>query len=122
MPYKDLQKQKEAQRQWYLNNKKKCLESSKRSKPGVRRRRALWVSQIKETLTCVECGEDRGPCLTFHHTDPTTKIQTIARIAWEASKEKVIEEIKKCIVLCQNCHTLLHWEAHNGKYVKGCIA
>lgn len=57
---------------------------------------------------CQKCGYDRCPeALDFHHLDPREKDFTISsRLGWEA----VVEELKKCVLLCANCHR----EAHAG--------
>lgn len=61
---------------------------------------------FKDTLECSDCGENDGACLDFHHLDPDEKRDTVSRLKF--FKVKVKEEIKKCIVLCANCHRKLH--------------
>lgn len=68
------------------------------------------VSQIKKTLRCAKCGEGREYCLDFHHIDPNEKEDTIARMTSNNYKlDVVLSEIKKCIVLCSNCHREFHY-------------
>lgn len=110
MPYKDPIKQKEAQRKHYVNNKEKYLESSRRNRPIKNRQRGLWVQEIKSQLGCKICGENRIPCLDFHHRDPSEKDADIGYAVWNWSKKRVLEEIAKCDVLCRNCHSWLHYE------------
>lgn len=69
---------------------------------------------------CIECGYDECPsALTFHHQDATQKHFEIA-MAYRYSDEEIVAEIKKCILLCQNCHAEHHWEEDNG-YVRDAI-
>ena len=65
----------------------------------VRREKALDLLGRK----CVHCGSSED--LQFDHVDPATKSFTIAKI-WTHSETKFWEEIKKCQLLCQRCHTL----------------
>lgn len=57
---------------------------------------------------CCLCGYNKClSALQFHHTDPTKKdfsISSNAHIAFE----KALEEAKKCILVCANCHREIH--------------
>ncbi len=57
---------------------------------------------------CACCGFDKYKCaLDFHHLDPNKKdpnFNSMGGWAWE----RTLEEIKKCILLCKNCHIALH--------------
>lgn len=59
---------------------------------------------------CSMCGYDKNlSALTFHHLNPEEKEFTItSRIFMRASKEDIEKEIKKCVLLCQNCHHEIH--------------
>lgn len=68
------------------------------------------VSEIKKNLKCAKCGEEREYCLDFHHINPNEKENTIARMTSNNYKiDVVLNEIKKCIVLCSNCHREFHY-------------
>lgn len=62
----------------------------------------------KKTLSCEICGESHYRCLEFHHIDPSSKIAHIADLAKSASTSTLMKEIKKCKVLCANCHRKEH--------------
>ena len=109
MPYKDPVKQKEAQHQHYLDNKEKYRKATKEGQ----RRRKDWLYDIKDSLVCIKCGENRSPALAFHHKNPNKKEMTISRMLRRCSKKRIMEEIAKCDVLCHNCHAVLHWELQN---------
>lgn len=57
---------------------------------------------------CVRCGYSKTQkALTFHHLDPTTKSFDIGGykiLSWP----KLQEELKKCELLCLNCHQEVH--------------
>lgn len=58
---------------------------------------------------CQICGYNKClSALTFHHKDPNIKSFTLAKKMNSASKEKLIEEIKKCVLVCSNCHHEIH--------------
>lgn len=59
---------------------------------------------------CQCCGYDkyRG-ALEFHHLDPDGKDQTIANmIVRPKALKNILNEIKKCILVCANCHREIH--------------
>lgn len=67
------------------------------------------IQQLKSQMKCAKCGESRGYVLDFHHLNPEQKENTIARMTSNNYElDKVYDEIKKCIVLCANCHREFH--------------
>lgn len=74
------------------------------------------IDDLKSSLKCAKCGDDRSYVLDFHHKDPKEKDNTISRLtAHQASKEKLNQELQKCICLCANCHREFHYlENQNG--------
>lgn len=78
----------------------------------VRRERCKESYQrFKLGRSCLVCGETEVCCLDFHHLDPSTKA-TNGRSMWYLAQRRdhraLREEIKKCIVLCSNCHRKYH--------------
>lgn len=66
---------------------------------------------------CRKCGENRHYVIDFHHLDPGEKIFTIGRTnQWTLTQLK--KEIRKCILLCKNCHQELHFLEKNNKKFK----
>ncbi len=64
------------------------------------------INQYK-SQGCVKCPEKELVCLDLHHTDPNEKDFTISQ-ARTLSWSKIEKELKKCIVVCRNCHAKLH--------------
>ena len=60
---------------------------------------------------CCRCGYDRNiAALEFHHQNPEEKeFQLDARHLSNTSMEHILEESKKCILLCSNCHKEVHY-------------
>lgn len=68
------------------------------------------IQELKSNLKCAKCGQSRGYVLDFHHINPLEKTENIARLTSNTSNiSKVYDEIKKCIVLCANCHRQFHY-------------
>lgn len=72
--------------------------------------------RLKERLVyifgekCCICGYNKCiNALEFHHLNPEEKDFTIATNV-NIATEKAIEEIKKCILVCANCHREIHAE------------
>jgi YHS domain-containing protein len=58
---------------------------------------------------CSKCGYDKNyAALAFHHLDPSKKESQIAPLQ-QHSIEWVEKEVKKCILLCHNCHAETHY-------------
>jgi 5-methylcytosine-specific restriction endonuclease McrA len=58
---------------------------------------------------CTKCGYDRYVgALEFHHLDPNSKEFGMGAggISW--SFKRMVEEAKKCILVCSNCHREIH--------------
>lgn len=64
-----------------------------------------FITSLK--TPCVKCGEDRFYVIDFHHINPLSKEFTIGA-ATQWGKERLLNEVKKCICLCKNCHTEFH--------------
>ena len=66
--------------------------------------RLLYVAGDK----CAICGYDKcKSALEFHHLDPDAKDFTIGNNT-NIATEKALNEIKKCILVCANCHREIH--------------
>lgn len=62
---------------------------------------------------CVECdisyNGKNASIFHFHHLDPSKKESILAR-KFIGNFEKALEELKKCKLVCANCHSILHSE------------
>lgn len=91
----------------YSTNKAVYKDSANRHKQSKRK----WYIELKQTLKCTKCGESRYWCLDFHHTDPNTKeTEIFDMINRNLSKERILGEISKCVVVCKNCHADIHYQ------------
>lgn len=89
------------------------------TKSWKRRRRVHWQDYWKLRCGCAICGYRKHPkALSFHHIDKLTKhplikngaCKTRAGGMWHltdpknASIRELIQEWRKCRILCMNCH------------------
>lgn len=81
----------------------------KRAAEQKKRGRKEWDA-FKATLSCVHCGEDHPATFDFHHVIRGPDNHKVHKLLGGGQYAKAKEEIKKCIVLCANCHRKLHWE------------
>jgi hypothetical protein len=67
-------------------------------------RRVFWLGQYKMSKGCELCGYNKHPAaLQFDHIDPKTKLFTISS-RLSLKRKTLIAEVRKCRVLCANCH------------------
>jgi len=105
------EKRREAGRRHYAKNKEKVKTKIKKYKAEIKNK---WL-EYKKTLSCSKCGASHHAIIDFHHIDPTdpTK-QKVNDLVRKSKFKQAHEEIKKCLILCSNCHRILHWEeTHN---------
>ena len=90
---------------------KKREEQGKVRKNNKRKKIVAIINEEKTRQGCTHCKKhfkNNPEVLDFHHPDPSTKIKNVSyywRSSW-AQLEKIMEEYKKCIVLCANCHRM----------------
>ena len=114
MPHKDpLVKKayhKIQSRKYYEKNMDKVKASSVVSRVRGKEKWDLYKSALK----CARCSETHVATLDFHHMDPAEKEYTVSKLVSNGMFTKAYKEIKKCIVLCANCHRKHH---HNENLV-----
>jgi hypothetical protein len=71
-----------------------------------RQRRKKWAVEAFGGK-CGICGYNKCvEALEFHHLDPSQKEFTLT--ASVANRQVFVEELKKCVCLCSNCHREVH--------------
>ena len=110
MPYKDPEVKKAyhkvQSRKHYEKNKAKVIEATTKY---AKRGKEKW-DLYKSSLKCARCSENHIACMDFHHIDPSEKEYEVSALVSSKMFTKAYKEIKKCIVLCSNCHRKLHYE------------
>jgi predicted HNH restriction endonuclease len=105
----NVDKLKEYRRNWYERNRENEIAKAKERQKNRRKDLSKWWHDYKSQLSCEICGFSHPAVIDFHHMNPDEKDGNLANMIKNKSREKVIEEIKKCRVLCSNCHRILHY-------------
>ncbi len=105
MAYKDKETQRLYQQRYYRNHKPEFRTYIRDRRYRVKE----WVDSLKNN--CERCGYDRcKAALEWHHRDSTEKEHAISSMVRERRPhELILLEIKKCQLLCSNCHAEKHW-------------
>lgn len=84
-----------------------------------RKRVRAWLVDYRASQGCSHCDEGHPACLDFHHRNPEDKkeLNFSGLVNHGYGKERLMQEIAKCDILCSNCHRKLHWEERNGALV-----
>jgi hypothetical protein len=72
---------------------------------------AGWINGMKLESGCVRCGYNKcAPALSFHHINSAEKEISIATAIHKCySRDRLLAEIAKCEIICNNCHAEEHW-------------
>lgn len=108
---KDLEKRRQSQRDHYYRNKEQYL---KRNRERKKRLKKEWL-EFKKSLSCEMCGEDHISTFDFHHIEKHPDNRAVNRLVSDYNFKEAYQEIKKCMVLCANCHRKHH---HNERLKK----
>lgn len=97
--------QNEYDRNWHKNNSKRRLSKKNNRLKELR----TWILDLKKEKGCEKCIENDPICLDFHHKKGNKKLNISCMVAQGFGKDKILKEVKKCIVLCSNCHRKHHF-------------
>lgn len=63
-----------------------------------------WLWEHKAKVGCVLCKENDPRCLDYHHLYPHKKKFSIGSVPSSIPDKAFAIEMKKCVVICANCH------------------
>jgi len=87
---------------------KACKRFDPKHKARIEKLKSI-VNDYKLKVGCSRCGFDKDAvALDFHHTDNSKDVNVSAMVSRHRSLERVFAEIAKCVVLCSNCHRIMH--------------
>ena len=72
-------------------------------------RRRHWLFIYARSKGCAHCGPKQKGVLTFDHLDPSKKSANITQPTFLMplkNHKAIIEEVRKCQILCHNCHNV----------------
>jgi hypothetical protein len=88
----------------------KCVQCYSKQKGKERRSWRVQFTENKKLLKCEHCNNSDYRVLEFHHLNPDEKEYDIGRMVTKKfSVQRIENEMKKCIVLCANCHKIEHY-------------
>lgn len=99
MPYKDPAKQRAYSKQHYKKYKQKYLQSNYRRREELRN----YIRCIKADTPCTDCSE-QYPHYVMDFDHLRDKEGLIAHFVNYNNKKALDAELKKCEVVCANCH------------------
>ena len=102
-----------AQQRWYYKRREHRVEVKDERRTRLQR----WFYELKrDEIECTRCGEGRPRALDFHH--PGEKEHVVSKmIADGYSKQRVLEEVDRCIPLCVNCHRKEHYDGPGSEHL-----
>ena len=90
--------------EWYARNRGAVAVQ----REAIYKQRKAVLDRFKTFKGCLICGYRQHPAaLVFHHVYPEQKTNSVGaflRQSWQA----VRRELAKCVVLCSNCHAVVH--------------
>lgn len=94
------------------------LELAEKQRKRQKERKQL-IDDYKLSRGCDVCGYNKcANALEFHHSDcrkvGEKKFTIASALKHGIGMEIIIEEIKKCVLFCANCHRELHEKDGNG--------
>lgn len=86
----------------------------------TKRRRVLKLKAVEKLGgKCMICGYNRYQGgLDFHHIDPNDKEFAISGSGFSRSWARVEKEIKKCLLVCANCHREIEAKAYTQSQIE----
>ena len=88
-----------------------CKGYNKSKKDRVKKRE--FILNYKKDKRCFKCGWNSfPPILEFHHKKIEDKENDISFLVHYPSKnyDLIKKEMNKCVLLCPNCHKILHFK------------
>lgn len=98
---------REKSRMYYEQNKEKHQKAINKNRSRYVARNTKLVNEIKIECGCCLCDESEFCCLDFHHVrDKERPISKLVKGGW--AWKSILEEMRKCIIVCSNCHRKIH--------------
>lgn len=102
------------------NKRQICYDCVPNGETVTRGKYVELIKTKKYDGKCAKCGYSRCvSALEFHHIDPSKKDTIISSDS--ITLAKAIEESKKCVLICSNCHKEFHaglWDLSELNYTK----
>ena len=105
MPIRNIERNREYQRSWYANNRRRAQVSIYASRKRRKQELKDFIAEYLSLRACVDCGEKDIRVLDFDHVRDKKRdnISHLVRASVPSMKTLQIE-ISKCEIRCCNCH------------------
>lgn len=94
--------QKDYRKRHYEKNRQKYIDKADRWRKEQKIKLIAWL----KTKSCVDCGNTDFRVFEFDHKDRSQKQFNISNQNGKISFDQLMKEIKKCDVVCANCHRI----------------
>jgi hypothetical protein len=102
---------------YYQNNKQAFVDRAIKANEEI----VNFVRELKNN-PCMDCGNKfHFSAMDFDHRDADEKVMSIAKLVSWGNKQKVIDEIAKCDLVCSNCHRVRTWKRRVGAWSAGSL-
>jgi hypothetical protein len=93
-----------------IYRRRKCRFCYLDTKNKLKKKSKDWIREYKNKRKCVKCGISDPRVLDFHHkgNDKEFAVSSFEHIG--ATLDRIKKEVEKCVVICANCHRILHHE------------
>ena len=97
-------------KEYYHKNKERHKKVVRQAEIIRTKKKLEKIKTIKANSNgCLICGEKEICCLQFHHLDSNDKVNNISTlVGTDYGWRRILDEIKKCVIVCANCHFKLH--------------
>ena len=98
---------------WYPKNRSKHIDYVK----NLKKKLAVFIEDYKKNRACIDCGYKGDKCpqvLEFDHLRDK-KFEISLHKRYISSLSQLKEEIKKCELVCANCHRIRTFKKQNSK-------
>lgn len=93
----------------------KCRYCYRKAKKQLWKRYQKWLNDYKKQHHCSQCGNKDYRVLEFHHAQGKELPGSLCTCKGHSFK-KIKSEVRKCIILCENCHRILHHQEKTKKF------
>ncbi len=91
-------------RQYYAERGRAARAARNRERANKAR---AWMASVKEGMSCRDCNET-FPAWVMHwdHLPEFEKAGDVSEMVTSRTRAAVLEELKKCELVCANCHVM----------------
>lgn len=93
-------------KKFYQENREKYVKRAVLFNKEAAKHYQLEFNRVKTEYGCFVCGEKEPCVLDFHHVDRSEDKHS--RVTSSLTYSKLILELKKCVIVCANCHRKIH--------------